>query len=145
MLSMLGKMLGRLHIESFSFFFFSENVCLPCKLSLYLTNSLLLSVDVSAVCLIIGKLCKPWSDATFCGIWSWSTLFAQAFQSVQILRINVVFMSPHKLFAVSGWGQVGRASEFWGDVHPSLCYLLVSASYLAKLFIRMQWLPCGCI
>ena len=25
-----------------------------------------------------GKQCRPWSDAAFCGVWSWSTLFAQA-------------------------------------------------------------------
>ena len=29
-------------------------------------------------CCMYGKQCRPWSNATFCGIWSGSTLFANA-------------------------------------------------------------------
>ena len=32
-------------------------------------------------CCMCGKQCWPWSDATFCGIWSGSTLFAKAYMS----------------------------------------------------------------
>ena len=32
-------------------------------------------------CCMHGKLCRPWSDAAFCSIWSGSTLFAKAFLS----------------------------------------------------------------
>ena len=28
-----------------------------------------------------AKQCRPWSDATFCSIWSGSTLFAHAWKS----------------------------------------------------------------
>ena len=31
-------------------------------------------------CWMSGKQRRPWSDAAFCGVWSWSTLFAQAYQ-----------------------------------------------------------------
>ena len=37
-----------------------------------------------------GKQCRSWSDATFCGIWSGSTLFAQTCQS-KYLGVNMVF------------------------------------------------------
>ena len=35
-------------------------------------------VDAAKNYWMSGKQSKPWSDATFCGIWSWSALFAQA-------------------------------------------------------------------
>ena len=33
---------------------------------------------VFVMCWMSGKQCRPWLAATFCGMWSWSTLFAQA-------------------------------------------------------------------
>ena len=39
-------------------------------------------------CCMYGKQCRPWSDAAFCGVWSWSTQFAKAYlsQYVGLLR-----------------------------------------------------------
>ena len=33
--------------------------------------------DTLVFCVVNGKQCKPWSDAAFCSIWSWSALFAK--------------------------------------------------------------------
>ena len=40
--------------------------------------------DAFKSCWISGKQCRPWSDATFCSVWSGSTPFSQA--SVPILK-----------------------------------------------------------
>ena len=54
-------------------------------LSSNLNQSILLPTHMCKNCLIGGKHYRPWSDATLCSIWSWSTLFAQACLS-QYLR-----------------------------------------------------------
>ena len=41
-------------------------------------------------CCIYGKQCRPWSDATFCGIWSGSTLFAKASLYLAIVSLWIV-------------------------------------------------------
>ena len=48
-----------------------------------LSSSVMLGVPGYFVALIqflmenpVSKQCRPWSDATSCGVWSWSTLFA---------------------------------------------------------------------
>ena len=46
-----------------------------------LNNSIGLCIDMYKNCWMSGKQCRPWSDAMFCGIWSGSTLFAQAYLS----------------------------------------------------------------
>ena len=44
-------------------------------------KSFWLPVDVSKKCCVSGKQCRIWSDAAVCGVWSGSTLFAQAYVS----------------------------------------------------------------
>ena len=43
----------------------------------YLSKFILLPINVSKNCWMSCKQCRPWSDATFCDIWSGSTLFAR--------------------------------------------------------------------
>ena len=47
-------------------------------LVLTLEQFILLPSDVFQNCWMGGKECRSWSDATFCGVWSGPTLFAQA-------------------------------------------------------------------
>ena len=37
-----------------------------------------------------GKQCRPWTDAAFCGVWSGSTLFAQACPSQCLGKISLI-------------------------------------------------------
>ena len=41
------------------------------------------------------KLCRPWSDAAWCGVWSWSTLFAKAYLSQLCLRLLESYLLMH--------------------------------------------------
>ena len=45
---------------------------------------------MSRNCWTNGKQCRPWSDATFCGVWSGSSLFAKACL-YENFRLNKVF------------------------------------------------------
>ena len=46
----------------------------------------------------IGKKCRPWSDAAFCGVWSGSTLFAQACLS----KNSVITVCIEGMFSYGG-------------------------------------------
>ena len=41
----------------------------------------LTAVEMSINCLMNNKQCWPWSDAMFCGIWSWTSQFAETYLS----------------------------------------------------------------
>ena len=41
-----------------------------------------------------GKQCWTWSEATFCGVWSGSTPFAQAFLSQHLELLRYTFVDP---------------------------------------------------
>ena len=44
-------------------------------------------------CYMYSKQCRSWSDATFCGIWSGSTLFAEAYLSQYLFRVIAVYFN----------------------------------------------------
>ena len=50
---------------------------------------------------VIDRQCRPWSDATFCGVWSESKRFVQAV-SVQLLRVNTVWHSTESALSDQG-------------------------------------------
>ena len=44
------------------------------------------------MCMIrVYSVCRPWSDATFCSIWSWSALFVKT--SVSVLKVIIAGLS----------------------------------------------------
>ena len=68
-----------------------------------LNKSILLPADVSKNCWMSDKQCRHWSDTTFCGIWSSSTLLAQGL-SAPIHRVDKVhyilnLKAPSKVFS----------------------------------------------
>ena len=57
-------------------------------------NLTVLLVDVSKLCWISDKQCRPRSDAAFCGVWSGSTLFSRYLWCIRyILLILLIFTS----------------------------------------------------
>ena len=64
-----------------------------------------------------GKQYKPWSDATFCGVWSGTTLFAKAYlsQYLELLQYYLLKTQLHE------WQTVYLFElEFYGPVNTDM-------------------------
>ena len=85
----------------------------------FLLQPLLVSTNYKMSC----KSCRPWSDATFCGVWSGSTLFAQAYLSQYLGLIRYFDLKLYTL------------CQCW----KTLAWLLCNIYMLCSLFYFNSW------